>query len=43
MKFHRKIVEKSLILIENYVPQNARYLCVFTAKATAKASEMDFP
>ena len=42
MKFHQKIITKSLILIENYVPQNARYSCVFTAKASAKASEMDF-
>ena len=33
---------KSLILIENSVPQNARYLCIFTAKASAKASEINF-
>ena len=43
MKFHRKIVEKWVILIENSVPQNARYVCIFTAKASAKASEINFP
>ena len=42
MNFHRKIIEKSSILIENLVPQNARYSGVFSAKANAKASEINF-
>ena len=41
--FLEKLIEKSSILIENLVPQNARYLNVFTAKANAKASEINFP
>ena len=41
--FIEKLIEKSSILIENLVPQNARYLNVFTAKASAKASEINFP
>ena len=28
-------IEKSSILIENYVPQNARYICVFTARPSS--------
>ena len=40
--FIEKLIEKSSILIENLVPQNARYLNVFTAKASAKASKINF-
>ena len=40
--FIEKIIEKSSILIENSVPQNARYSSVCTAKASAKASEINF-